>query len=107
MTFTVWQFLKNQEEEQERKAREEERQVLAREHQEERGAMRAEREEIMVMLRAEHQRNQELHDRVMEPSDRGHPTRQRRQVQRRRKNGRGEQLLAPLSICVFINAITS
>lgn len=80
MIFTIWQFLRNQEAEQarnqereeerkvraeERKAHEEERKVRA----EERAAARAEREEIMAMLRDEHQRNQELHARVMELSE--------------------------------------
>ncbi len=55
MIFTIWQFLRNQEAE---KAREQEREEE-----------RKEREEIMTMLRAEHQRNQELHARVMELSE--------------------------------------
>jgi len=73
MIFTIWQFLRNQEaeharsleREEERKQREEERKV----RDEERKAQRAEREEIMAMLRDEHQRNQELHARVMELSE--------------------------------------
>ena len=80
MLFTVWQFLRNQEaerarnleREEERNLREQERNLREQERQareEERESMRAEREEIMTMLRAEHQRNQELHARVMELSE--------------------------------------
>ena len=73
MIFTIWQFLRNQEAEQARnQEREEERKTRAEERkvrEEERVAARAEREEIMAMLRDEHQRNQELHARVMELSD--------------------------------------
>ena len=80
MIFTVWQFLRNQEaerarnqeREEERKVREEERKVREEErkvHEEERKAQRAEREEIMAMLRAEHQQNQALTARVMELSE--------------------------------------
>jgi DNA anti-recombination protein RmuC len=80
MLFTVWQFLRNQEaekarnleREEERNLREQERNLREQERkarEEERQSMRAEREEIMAMLRAEHQRNQELHARVMELSE--------------------------------------
>ena len=73
MIFTIWQFLRNQEAEQARnQEREEERKTRAEERkvrEEERVAARAEREEIMAMLRDEHQRNQELHARVMELSE--------------------------------------
>ena len=80
MLFTVWQFLRNQEaerarnleREEERNLREQERNLREQERkarEEERETLRAEREEIMAMLRAEHQRNQELHARVMELSE--------------------------------------
>ena len=73
MIFTVWQFLRNQEaerarnqeREEERKVREEERKA----REEDRKAQRAEREEIMAMLRAEHERSAELTARVMELSE--------------------------------------
>ena len=55
MVLSIWQFFRNQEAE---RARNRERETA-----------RAEREEMMAMLRAEHQRNQELHDRVMELSE--------------------------------------
>lgn len=59
MVLSIWQFFRNQEAERARN----------REREEERETARAEREEMMPMLRAEHQRNQELHDRVMELSE--------------------------------------
>ena len=59
MVLSIWQFFRNQEAERARN----------REREEERETARAEREEMMAMLRAEHQRNQELHDRVMELSE--------------------------------------
>ena len=59
MIFTVWQFLRNQEAE---RARNQER-------EEERRTQRAEREELMAMLRAEHERSAELTARVMELSE--------------------------------------
>ncbi len=59
MILSIWQFFRNQEAE---RARNQQR-------EEERETARAEREEMMAMLRAEHQRNQELHDRVMELSE--------------------------------------
>lgn len=59
MIFTIWQFLRNQEAE---KARNQER-------EEERKAQRTEREEMMAMLRAEHERSAELTARVMELSE--------------------------------------
>ena len=73
MIFTIWQFLRNQEaekarnkeREEERKVREEERRV----REEERRIQQAEREEIMAMLRAEHERSAELTARVMELSE--------------------------------------
>ena len=73
MIFTIWQFLRNQEaeksrnqeREEERKAREEERRV----REEERKAREEERDELMSMLRAEHQRSAELTARVMELSE--------------------------------------
>ena len=73
MLFTIWQFLRNQEAERarnqeredERKAREDERKA----REEERKAQLAEREEIMAMLRVEHQQNQELTARVLALSD--------------------------------------
>lgn len=73
MIFTVWQFLRNQEaerarnqeREEERKAREEERRV----REEERKTQQVEREELMAMLRAEHERSAELTARVMELSE--------------------------------------
>ena len=73
MIFTVWQFLRNQEaerarnqeREEERKAREEERRVW----EEERKTQQVEREELMAMLRAEHERSAELTARVMELSE--------------------------------------
>ena len=80
MIFTVWQFLRNQEaerarnqeREEERKVREEERKVREEERkarEDERQAQRAEREEMMAMLRAEHERSAELTARVMELSE--------------------------------------
>ena len=73
MIFTIWQFLRNQEaekardqeREEERKAREQERQA----REEERKAREQERDELMSMLRAEHQRSEELTARVMELSE--------------------------------------
>ena len=73
MIFTIWQFLRNQEaekarnqeREEERKVREEERKV----RDEDRKAQQAEREEMMAMLRAEHERSAELTARVMELSE--------------------------------------
>ena len=73
MIFTVWQFVRNQEaekarnqeREEERRVREEERRVW----EEERRTQRAEREELMAMLRAEHERSAELTARVMELSE--------------------------------------
>ena len=87
MIFTIWQFLRNQEaekarnqereeerkvREEERKVREEERRVREEERKvrdEDRKAQQAEREEIMAMLRAEHERSAELTARVMELSE--------------------------------------
>ena len=80
MIFTVWQFLRNQEaekarnqeREEERNAREEERRVREEERrvwEEERRTQQAEREELMAMLRAEHERSAELTARVMELSE--------------------------------------
>ncbi len=73
MIFTIWQFLRNreaekardQEREEERKAREEERKA----REQERNARERERDELMSMLRAEHQRSEELTARVMELSE--------------------------------------
>ena len=73
MIFTIWQYLRNQEaekareqeREEERKAREEERKA----RQEDIQAQRAEREELMTMLRAEHERSVALTARVMELSE--------------------------------------
>ena len=80
MIFTVWQFLRNQEaekarnqeREEERNAREEERRVREEERrvwEEERRTQQAEREELMAMLRAEHERSAELTARVMKLSE--------------------------------------
>ncbi len=80
MIFTIWQFLRNQEaekarnqeREEERKVREEERKVREEERKvrdADRKAQQAEREEMMAMLRAEHERSAELTARVMELSE--------------------------------------
>ena len=66
MLFTIWQFLRNQEAE---RARNQERDEERKQREEERKAQRAEREEIMAMLRVEHQQNQELTARVLALSD--------------------------------------
>ena len=80
MIFTIWQYLRNQEaekareqeREEERKEREEERKARQEERkarQEDIRAQRAEREELMTMLRAEHERSVALTARVMELSE--------------------------------------
>ncbi len=73
MIFTIWQFLRNQEAEKARnQEREEERRVREEERrarEEERKAREEERDELMSMLRAEHQRSAELTARVMELSE--------------------------------------
>lgn len=66
MIFTIWQFLRNQEAE---KARNQEREEERRVREEERKAREEERDELMSMLRAEHQRSAELTARVMELSE--------------------------------------
>ena len=62
MIFTIWQFLRNQEAERARN-REREEELKAREDE------RKAREEIMAMLRAEHQRSETLTARVLELSE--------------------------------------
>ena len=66
MVLSIWQFFRNQEAERARNLEREEERKL---RQEERETARAEREEMMEMLRAAHQRNEELHARVMEFSE--------------------------------------
>ena len=101
MIFTVWQFLRNQEaerarnqeREEERKVREEERKVREEERkarEEERKTQRAEREEMMAMLRAEHERSAELTARVMELSEIVVNRANGRDANGNGENGRGE-----------------
>lgn len=66
MIFTIWQFLRNQEAE---KARNQEREEERKAREEERKAREEERDELMSILRAEHQRSAELTARVMELSE--------------------------------------
>ena len=66
MIFTIWQFLRNQEAE---KARNQEREEERKVRDADRKAQQAEREEMMAMLRAEHERSAELTARVMELSE--------------------------------------
>ena len=66
MIFTIWQFLRNREAE---KARDQEREEERNAREQERLARERERDELMSMLRAEHQRSEELTARVMELSE--------------------------------------
>ena len=101
MIFTIWQFLRNQEaekarnqeREEDRKAREEERRVREEERrvrEEERRVREEEREELMAMLRAEHERSAELTARVMELSEMVINRANDRDANGNGGNGRGE-----------------